>query len=40
MFHPRALWGQAMEHVADSRYRVAERGVSNRDSNAAVAVTE
>ena len=35
-----ALWGQAMEHVADGKYRVAERGVSNRDSNAAVAVTE
>jgi hypothetical protein len=35
-----ALWGQAVEHVGGGRYRVAERGVSNRDSNAAVAVTE
>ena len=35
-----ALWGQAMEAVGGGRFRVAERGVSNRDSNAAVAVTE
>jgi len=35
-----AVWGQAMEHIGDGRYRVAERGVSNRDSNAGVAVTE
>jgi hypothetical protein len=35
-----ALWGQAMEATADGRYRVAERGVSNRESVAAVAVTE
>ena len=35
-----ALWGQAVEAVGDGHYRVAERGVSNRDSNAAVAVTE
>jgi hypothetical protein len=35
-----ALWGQAVEAVGDGNYRVAERGVSNRDSNAAVAVTE
>lgn len=34
------LWGQAMEVTDSGRYRVAERGVSNRDSNAAVAVTE
>src|SRR6202012_6169020 len=34
------LWGQAMEATADGRYRVAERGVSNRESVAAVAVTE
>lgn len=35
-----ALWGQAMEVTRDGSYRVAERGVSNRESNAAVAVTE
>ncbi|NJP47262.1 LamG domain-containing protein [Actinacidiphila epipremni] len=34
------LWGQAMEVTADGSYRVAERGVSNRESVAAVAVTE
>ncbi|MFJ1709146.1 hypothetical protein [Kitasatospora sp. NPDC088346] len=34
------LWGQAMEAVGDGRYRVAERGVSNRDCNSGVAVTE
>ncbi|MFC4035610.1 hypothetical protein ACFO3J_29695 [Streptomyces polygonati] len=35
-----ALWGQAMEVTEDGSYRVAERGVSNRESVAAVAVTE
>ncbi|MEU6341526.1 hypothetical protein ABZ883_11335 [Streptomyces sp. NPDC046977] len=35
-----ALWGQAMEVTPDGGYRVAERGVSNRESVAAVAVTE
>jgi hypothetical protein len=35
-----ALWGQAVEAIGGGEYRVAERGVSNRDSNAAVAVTE
>ncbi|MFF3562404.1 hypothetical protein ACFYXS_20430 [Streptomyces sp. NPDC002574] len=35
-----ALWGQAMEVTPDGTYRVAERGVSNRESVAAVAVTE
>jgi hypothetical protein len=35
-----ALWGQAIEAIGDGQYRVAERGVSNRESNAAVAVTE
>ncbi|MBM9503492.1 hypothetical protein [Actinacidiphila acididurans] len=35
-----ALWGQAMEVTPDGSYRVAERGVSNRDSVAAAAVTE
>ncbi|GIH10367.1 hypothetical protein Rhe02_84340 [Rhizocola hellebori] len=34
------LWGQAMEAVGGGRYRVAERGVANRDTNAAIAVTE
>ncbi|PJJ61898.1 hypothetical protein [Compostimonas suwonensis] len=34
------LWGQAMEAIGDGRFRVAERGVSNRESNAAVAVSE
>ncbi|MGW2054369.1 laminin G domain-containing protein [Streptomyces sp. NPDC001840] len=34
------LWGQAMEVAEDGGYRVAGRGVANRDSNAAVAVTE
>ncbi|MEV6424672.1 hypothetical protein [Streptomyces sp. NPDC051662] len=34
------LWGQAMEVTDDGTYRVAGRGVANRDSNAAVAVTE
>ncbi|QAY72670.1 hypothetical protein ET445_04225 [Agromyces protaetiae] len=35
-----ALWGQAVESIGGGRFRVAERGVSNRDSNAAVAVSE
>ncbi|KAB7598122.1 hypothetical protein ET532_011815, partial [Verminephrobacter sp. Larva24] len=35
-----ALWGQAMEAVGKGHYRVAERGVSNRDSLGAVAVTD
>jgi hypothetical protein len=37
-----ALWGQAMEIVpgADNRVRVAERGVSNRDSIAGAATAE
>jgi hypothetical protein len=37
-----ALWGQAMEIVpgADDRVRVAERGVSNRDSIAGAATAE
>ena len=35
-----ALWGQAVETIGDGHFTVAERGVSNRDSNAAVAVTE
>ncbi|WP_433887962.1 hypothetical protein [Streptomyces sp. CA-111067] len=34
------LWGQAMEVTPGGGYRVAERGVSNRESVAAVAVTE
>lgn len=35
-----ALWGQAVEAFGGGRFRVAERGVSNRESNAAVAVSE
>ena len=35
-----ALWGQAVEAVGGGRYRVAERGASNRESNAGVAATE
>ncbi|WP_238008487.1 hypothetical protein KZZ52_32220 [Dactylosporangium sp. AC04546] len=35
-----AVWGQAMEAVGGGRFRVAERGVANRDSNAGVAATE
>jgi hypothetical protein len=35
-----AVWGQAQEAIGEGRYRTAERGVSNRESNAAVAVTE
>jgi hypothetical protein len=35
-----ALWGQAVEAIGDGHYRVAERGVSNRESSAGVAVTE
>jgi hypothetical protein len=34
------LWGQAMEAVGGGRFRVAERGVANRDSNAGAAATE
>lgn len=34
------LWGQATEVVEDGSYRTAERGVSNRESVAAVAITE
>ncbi|GAA2616620.1 hypothetical protein GCM10010399_54420 [Dactylosporangium fulvum] len=34
------LWGQAMESTGGGRYRVAERGVANRDSNAGIAATE
>jgi hypothetical protein len=34
------LWGQAMEATGGGRFRVAERGVSNRDSVAGVAATE
>jgi hypothetical protein len=35
-----ALWGQAVEAIGGGRFRVAERGVSNRESNAAVDVAE
>jgi hypothetical protein len=35
-----ALWGQAVEAIGGGSYRVAERGISNRESNAAVGVTE
>ncbi|MCO6010529.1 hypothetical protein NE236_36785 [Actinoallomurus purpureus] len=35
-----ALWGQAMEVTRSPHYRVAEHGVSNRDSSAAVAFAE
>ncbi|MCU1422479.1 MAG: hypothetical protein JWN36_2130 [Microbacteriaceae bacterium] len=35
-----ALWGQAVEAIGGGRYRVAERGISNRESTAAVGVTE
>jgi hypothetical protein len=35
-----ALWGQAIEEIGGGRYRVAERGASNRESNAGVAATE
>lgn len=35
-----ALWGQAVEAIGAGRYRVAERGASNRESNAGVAATE
>jgi hypothetical protein len=35
-----ALWGQAVEAVGGGRFRVAERGVNNRDSNAAVGIAE
>ncbi|MEV4509927.1 laminin G domain-containing protein [Dactylosporangium sp. NPDC049525] len=35
-----AVWGQAMETVGGGRFRVAERGVANRDSLAGAAATE
>jgi hypothetical protein len=35
-----ALWGQAIEAIGAGRYRVAERGASNRESIAGVAATE
>ena len=35
-----ALWGQAVEAIGGGRYRVAERGASNRESSAGVAATE
>ena len=35
-----ALWGQAIEAIDAGRYRVAERGASNRESIAGVAATE
>jgi hypothetical protein len=35
-----AVWGQAMESVGGGRFRVAERGVANRDSLAGAAATE
>jgi len=35
-----ALWGQAVEGIGGGRYRVAERGASNRESSAGVAATE
>jgi len=35
-----ALWGQAVEGIGAGRYRVAERGASNRESSAGVAATE
>jgi hypothetical protein len=35
-----ALWGQAVEAIGAGRYRVAERGASNRESSAGVAATE
>jgi hypothetical protein len=35
-----ALWGQAIEGIGGGRYRVAERGASNRESSAGVAATE
>lgn len=35
-----ALWGQAVESVGGGRFRVAERGISNRDSNAAIGIAE
>jgi hypothetical protein len=35
-----AVWGQAIEGIGGGRYRVAERGASNRESNAGVAATE
>ena len=35
-----AVWGQAIEQIGGGRYRVAERGASNRESNAGAAATE
>ncbi len=35
-----AVWGQAIEAIGAGRYRVAERGASNRESSAGVAATE
>jgi hypothetical protein len=35
-----AVWGQAVELISGGRYRVAERGASNRESSAGVAATE
>ena len=35
-----AVWGQAMEAIGGGRYRVAERGASNRESSAGAAATE
>jgi hypothetical protein len=35
-----AVWGQAVEAIGAGRYRVAERGASNRESSAGVAATE
>jgi hypothetical protein len=35
-----AVWGQAIEAVEGGRYRVAERGVSNRETGAAVAILD
>jgi hypothetical protein len=35
-----AVWGQAVEAIGEGRYRVAERGASNRESSAGVAATE
>jgi hypothetical protein len=35
-----AVWGQAVEGIGAGRYRVAERGASNRESSAGVAATE
>jgi hypothetical protein len=34
------VWGQAVEGIGAGRFRVAERGASNRESSAGVAATE